>query len=67
MRIRMRTTAAGPDLVLMAGMEAEVSDDFGMALVQGGYAEDLAPQEGPPEKRKTTRAEVLRRKAAGSG
>lgn len=69
MKIRMRTTAAGPDMLLMAGMEAEVSDDIGTSMVQGGYAEDLAPREvaSEPEtgKKKTTRAEVLRRKAAG--
>lgn len=69
MKIRMRTTAAGPDMLLMAGTEAEVPDDVGTAMVQGGYAEDLAPGEVAPEpeteKKRITRAEVLRRKAAG--
>ena len=61
MLIRMRSTAAGPDFLLPAGAEAEVSDDIGTTLVEAGYAEDLSPK---PEKRKITRSEVLRRKTS---
>lgn len=42
-RIRMRTTAAGPNGVLEAGKEYKLPVDKAYPLVVGGYAEDLEP------------------------
>ncbi len=41
MRVKMRTTIAGPDLSANAGDVVEVSGKFGQELVKGGYAEAL--------------------------
>lgn len=38
MKIRMKTTAAGPQGVLAAGIEYDVADGLGEALCSGGYA-----------------------------
>lgn len=39
MRLRMRTTAAGPHFSARSGQVVEVSDDLAEQLVDGGYAE----------------------------
>lgn len=41
MRLRMKSTAAGPGGVLAAGEEVVVSDELGAVLVEMGYAEAL--------------------------
>lgn len=47
MKIKMRTTLAGPSGVLSAGQVADVSDEEGKALVDRGFAEamDKAPEQ----------------------
>lgn len=57
MRVKMLTTAAGPDGVFLAGQVVDVKDELGKAFVAGGYAEavdKLRPVESaaiePPEK-----------------
>ena len=50
MRVKMRTTMAGPHGVILAGKQGEVPDEQGKALVAAGYAERVeAP---PPEEKK---------------
>lgn len=39
MRVRMKTLAAGPDVLRKPGELVDVNDDEGVALIQGGYAE----------------------------
>jgi hypothetical protein len=41
MRIRLRTTAAGPEGVYPAGQVVVVSNELGQAFVEGGYAEPV--------------------------
>jgi hypothetical protein len=41
MRIRMITTAAGPEGVYQAGQVVVVSNEMGQAFVEGGYAEPV--------------------------
>lgn len=53
MRVRMRTTAAGPWGVLSAGRVGEVPDAVGRAMVNAGSATEerdgvVAPPEAPP-------------------
>lgn len=42
MRIRMKTTMAGPEGVRQAGQEYDVAADLAAQLVDGGYAELIA-------------------------
>ena len=41
MRIKMLTTAAGPDGVYLAGQVVNVNDKLAEAFIAGGYAERL--------------------------
>lgn len=41
MKIKMRTTAAGPDGCLQSDKVYEVPSDFGQALVNGEYAIEI--------------------------
>lgn len=45
MKVRMRTTAAGPDGVLTAGVIYSLDDEVATPLVAGGYAEALEAAE----------------------
>lgn len=51
MRVRMLTTAAGPDGVLLAGSTVDLPDDQALSFLRGGYAEAVltasAPQPTP--------------------
>ena len=47
MQIKMKTTAAGPDGVLLAGHSYTVVESFGKGLCDGGYAEDISPRFAP--------------------
>jgi hypothetical protein len=48
-KVRMLTTMAGPDGVTLAGNVVTLVDEFAMALIGGGYAELLEPEETAPE------------------
>lgn len=52
MRIKMRSTMAGPDGVLLAGHIGEVEDAKGAALIAAGYAEAVESTEVIKEKPK---------------
>ena len=56
MKIRMRTTAAGPAGVYQANKEVPVPDEIGERLIAGGYAElvEETPPEKAPEKESAT-------------
>ena len=41
MKVRYKTLAAGPDGVKRIGDEAEVTEQLGMQLVSGGYADAI--------------------------
>ena len=41
MRIRMRTTIAGPEFTAPAGKEIEVSAEQGLELIEAGYADPV--------------------------
>ena len=41
MRIRMRTTIAGPEFAAPAGKEIEVSAEQGVELIEAGYADPV--------------------------
>lgn len=41
MKIRMRTTSAGPKGVILAGQIVDMPDDIAEELVRGGYGEKL--------------------------
>lgn len=47
MKIKLRTTYAGPAGTGSAGSVMNVPDDVGRDLVAGGYAEDLTPPDKP--------------------
>lgn len=51
MRIRMLTTAAGPEGVRLVGQVVAVADDEANALIEGGYAEavETPPRPSAPE------------------
>lgn len=59
MKIRMNSTAAGPNGVMYAGKDYQVSDAMGKALVEGGYARSL----GPPPDRKAAVSETADKEA----
>lgn len=51
MRVKMLTTAAGPDGVFLAGQVVDVDDRLAKAFIAGGYAEYL---EEPKQVESTT-------------
>lgn len=58
MKIRMRTTAAGPDGVLTAGQVYSLEGAQAEALVEGGYAEAVEPVEAKASKKVVKKEEV---------
>lgn len=56
MKVRMRTTMAGPDGVVQAGRIAEVSRRKGEGLIKAGYAEELKVEPKAKPKKETTSA-----------
>ena len=60
MKIRMRKLAAGPNGIQYPGMEYEVSDTEGKALIAGDYADPVME----PRQYETTTAEPEREMAA---
>ncbi|MBX9877628.1 MAG: hypothetical protein K2Y22_04150 [Candidatus Obscuribacterales bacterium] len=59
MKVKMNTTMAGPDGVVLAGKSVEVDEEFGAELVKGGYAvsldgkrkvKEVEPEESDEEK-----------------
>lgn len=61
-KIRMRTTAMGPGISIIAGKEGEVSRELGEALIEARYAEAVEPESKPKAKepeaeKETTTAE----------
>lgn len=65
MRIKMTTTAAGPEGVYAAGQVVVVSEELGKAFVNGGYAvEEKAKVSAPPaiSKKKAGKREKATRK-----
>ena len=52
MLIRMRTTAAGPTGVVLAGQLADVPADQAKALIDAGYAQAAEPAKPEPAKAK---------------
>jgi hypothetical protein len=49
MLIKMRTTMAGPDGVVLAGQTADVPEKKAVALVGAGFAEYAGPVDGLPK------------------
>ena len=56
MKVRMRTTMAGPAGVVQAGRIASVSRKRAKELIDGGYAEPYSGPEKPAKKKETTSA-----------
>ena len=56
MKVRMRTTMAGPAGVTQAGRIADVSRKRAKELIDGGYAEPYSGPEKPAKKKETTSA-----------
>jgi len=64
MRIRMRTTMAGPDGVVLVGKEVELPKKKAEGLIEAGYAEQVVEAPAPkkeeakkPEAKETATAE----------
>ena len=49
MKIKMRTTASGPEGVLMAGKVVDVTQEVAKRYVEGGYAEWVEMPTPDPE------------------
>ena len=48
MKIKMKTTMAGPDGIATVGSVVELSDDQAKDLIAGGYAVSMEPATLPP-------------------
>ena len=57
MRVRVRSTTAGPWGLLQAGQEGDVPDDVGEAMVKSRAAEQIGPRADPKEQRESTAME----------
>lgn len=49
MKVRLRTTAAGPSFVASAGDVIDLPAVVAQALIDGGYAESVPPSISPPD------------------
>lgn len=58
MRIKMRTTSAGPAGVMLAGAEYNVSDAQGKALCAGNYAVPVEEKKSEPKPKEVPAAET---------
>lgn len=58
MKIRMITTAAGPDFSAQAGQSVDVSEAMGKMLVAGGFAVSLEPKISSEPLRETASIET---------
>ena len=60
MRVKLKTTMAGPGGVNRAGSEITVSAEQGSALVDGGYAEKIEPVKMPAPETATAEPDAER-------
>lgn len=64
-KVRMKTTAAGPNVSLFAGKVAVVEDSLGLQLIRGGFAEPIGPL--PKEAPEAAVAEPVQERAVKRG